>query len=448
MQQILNKFRLRQSLILPNNLSMNERKLTRRWLVGLFSVPLLGAVAAFAIAPQTFGNTDVAVNTVVETLDLPEGVLLSSSAEPFWQSDFIRKDDTLTSLLSRLNIKNSEAVAFFRKNAQAKPFASQLIPGRLVQSKTSATGELIKLQYPLAEGNVFEVQQSANGYQASVKPMQSETREVVKSAEIKSSLFAAMDKANIPDQIATQMAEIFDSKIDFNNDLRRGDRFNVVYDITYVNGEPTRVGDIKSVEFFNKGQKFAVVRYQKQDAKPEYYTPEGKSLRKSFVRSPLEFTRVSSSFNLERFHPILNRIRAHKGVDLSAPTGTRIKSPSDGVVTFVGQKSGYGNVIEIEHENNIKTVYGHLSGFAPDTKKGAKVEQGEVIGYVGMTGLATGPHLHYEFHIGNSVVDPMTVAFPDASPLLGKDLKNFLAMNQEYQRKIALLSSVRLASIE
>ena len=180
----------------------------------------------------------------------------------------------------------------------------------------------------------------------------------------------------------------------------------------------------------------------------QYYSPDGKNLHKSFLRSPLEFSRVSSSFSSDRFHPILQRIKAHQGVDLAAPIGTRIKASGDAIVDFVGQKGGYGNVIVLKHENHVSTVYGHLSRFADGLHKGEKVTQGDVIGFVGMTGLATGPHLHYEFMVNGEHRDPMTVALPRAEPITGKDKIAFDAMSSQLTGQIALLGNSNIAALE
>jgi len=250
------------------------------------------------------------------------------------------------------------------------------------------------------------------------------------------------DDAGIPDQIALKIAEIFSSQIDFNEDLRPGDRFNVVYEASYNAGELMKTGEVLAVEFITKGKKHQAIHFGKASSKYAYYTPEGKSLHKSFLRSPLEFTRVSSSFSRGRRHPILHRVRKHNGVDLAAKSGTRIKASGDGVVAFRGRKGGYGNVIILKHPNGIRTVYGHLSKFAKGLHVGQEIEQSEIIGYVGMTGLATGPHLHYEFLLNGVHRDPMTVALPTNIPLDEKYKEEFKAEATKYMAKIKMLNSL------
>ncbi|MCL4168243.1 UNVERIFIED_CONTAM: hypothetical protein GTU68_052011, partial [Idotea baltica] len=280
-----------------------------------------------------------------------------------------------------------------------------------------------------------------SGYQVAKQKLILETHEVLKSAKITSSLFGATDDAGIPDQIALKIAEIFSSQIDFNEDLRPGDRFNVVYEAFYNAGELMKTGDVIAVEFITKGKSHQAIHFGKANNKYAYYTPEGKSLHKSFLRSPLEFTRVSSSFNLGRRHPILHRVRAHKGVDLAARSGTRIKASGDGKVAFKGRKGGYGNVIILKHQNGIRTVYGHLSKFAKSLHVGKEVEQGEIIGYVGMSGLATGPHLHYEFLLNGKHRDPMKVELPTSIPLEKKFTAEFKTKTAKYMAKIKMLNS-------
>jgi murein DD-endopeptidase MepM/ murein hydrolase activator NlpD len=261
-------------------------------------------------------------------------------------------------------------------------------------------------------------------------------------------LFGATDEAGIPDAIAIQLAEIFSSDIDFHSDLRKGDRFVVVYEASYSNGEMIRTGQVLAAEFVNNGKTYRAVRYRDPDGQVGYYTPEGKSLHKSFLRSPLEFSRISSGFSLGRFHPILQKMRAHKGVDYAAPTGTRIKASADGVVDFVGVKGGYGNVIILRHANGISTVYGHLSRFAAGLRKGTRISQGEIIGFVGMSGMATGPHLHYEFLMNGQHRDPLKVALPASQPIKSKYVADFESSSAELVAQINLLSASNLASLE
>ena len=437
--------------ILAQNPTFKERKLRLRWLLAISSIPLFGIYAAFGIAPQTVVE-DVPVATVVEQLTLPQTAsiadAMSTPDNQFWQTDIVRRDDTLSSLMARLNITHPDALNFLRTDPAARGLASQLIPGRSIEAQTTADGDLITLEYPNSSATVLHIERTADGYHAELHDASLQTHSVLKTAEIKSSLFGATDEAGIPDAIAIQLADIFSSDIDFHSDLRKGDRFVVVYEASYNNGELIKTGQVLAAEFVNDGKTYRAVRYRDPDGQIGYYTPDGRSLHKSFLRSPLEFTRISSGFSLGRFHPILQRMRAHKGVDYAAPTGTRVKASSDGVVDFVGKKGGYGNVIVLRHANGISTVYGHLSRFAAGLRRGQHVAQGEIIGFVGMTGLATGPHLHYEFLIHGQHRDPLKVALPAAQPIKAKYLADFEASSADLVAQINLLSASNLASLE
>jgi murein DD-endopeptidase MepM/ murein hydrolase activator NlpD len=439
--------------ILAQNTAFKERKLRLRWLLAISSVPLFGIYAAFGIAPQTI-TQNIPISTVIEEISLPQAYIykVADTAQlndvDYWQGDQVRRDDTLASLLQRLNITNTEAIDFLRYDPAAKPFSSQLRPGRSIQAQVNHDGKLLNLEYEIDSNSLLHIEHTASGYEATKTTLALEPRKILKSAEINSSLFAATDGANIPDSIAIQIAEIFSSEIDFHSDLRKGDHFSVIYEANYNNGELIKTGQVLATEFTNNGKIHRALMYRNPEGKVGYYTPEGKSLHKSFLRSPLEFTRISSGFSLGRFHPVLQKMRAHKGVDFAAPTGTRIKASSDGVVKFVGKKGGYGNVIILQHQNGISTVYGHLSRFVAGLRTGMKVSQGEIIGFVGMTGLATGPHLHYELLLNGKHRDPMKVALPVAASIPTKYRADFLATSPALIGQLNLLSASNFASLD
>lgn len=290
------------------------------------------------------------------------------------------------------------------------------------------------------------IQKNGDGFNAAEQPIAPTARTVFKSGVIRSSLFGATDAAGIPETVAMQLAKIFSTQIDFHQDLRRGDQFSVVYEMLYQNGEPVRVGKVLTAEFINQNKSYRVAYFESPEGDGDYYTPDGRNLRKAFLRSPIEFSRVSSGFSSSRFHPVLNKWRAHKGVDFAAPSGTGILATADGKVSFVGTKGGYGNVVEIKHHENYSTLYAHLSRFGK-IHVGEKIRQGEVIGYVGRTGLATGPHLHYEFKVAGAHQDPLTVAplsqpmTPALRPAFDKTSKNLMA-------QLELLRGTNLARFE
>ena len=427
---------------------VSERKFKLRWILAISCIPLFGIYAAFGIAPETLTGT-VTTTAMTQDISLPTiQAAASANEEFFWYKEHVRRDDTLSSVLGRLNIRNRDAIDYISSDRVASEIASNLKPGHEFEAQTDADGNLVSLEYQLDNDQFITVKRNDEGYEANKISHQLVKRPILKSAQIKSSLFGATDDANIPDNIAIQIAEMFESDIDFHTDLRRGDHFNVIYEGNYDQGELVKTGDILAAEFVNNGKTYRAVGFRNSNGEMQYYSPDGKSLHKSFLRSPLEFTRISSGFTLGRFHPILQRMRAHKGVDMAAPTGTRIKASGDATVDFVGQKGGYGNVIVLKHANGVSTVYGHLSRFAPGLHRGEKVAQGEVIGFVGMTGLATGPHLHYEFLINGEHRDPMKVALPKADSINGQNKAAFDVISKQMSAQLNLLGTSNIAALD
>ncbi|ROH86813.1 M23 family metallopeptidase [Pseudomethylobacillus aquaticus] len=436
-----------QQNILAQNLTHKERKLRLRWLIVISALPLFGIYAAFGIAPQTI-TQDIVTQTITEEVPLPVSEAVAFNESSYWQTEVVRRDDTLDSLIDRLNIKNTEAIAFLKYNNEASLIAAHLRPGRIIRSETNAAGVLSRLEYQVTPEQTLTIEAADNGYRLVKDSPDVVMRSVFKAATINSSLFGATDAAEIPDQVAIQLAEIFSGDIDFHSDLRKGDRLVVVYEVGYSHGEPVRSGKVLAAEFVNNGKSYRAVLFRHPDGHSNYYTPEGKSLHKSFLRSPLEFTRISSGFSLGRFHPILQRMRAHKGVDYAAPTGTRVKAAADGTVDFVGVKGGYGNVVILRHDNGMKTVYGHLSKFSQGLRSGKKVSQSDIIGYVGMSGMATGPHLHYELLLNNQHRDPLRVALPTAVPIPAKYRQEFNLASSNLVAQLELLSRRQVAVLE
>jgi murein DD-endopeptidase MepM/ murein hydrolase activator NlpD len=302
-----------------------------------------------------------------------------------------------------------------------------LRPGEALRV-THKDGSLYGLERRLNETQTLRVSRDAElGLKADVLQNPLEVRMRTVQGVIDSSLFEAVSAAGAHDQTAVNLADIFGWDIDFVLDVRQGDTFVVSYPEYYRDGVYLRDGPIEAAEFVNQGREYRAVRYTDPEGSTHYYTPEGKSLHKAFLRAPVEFTRVSSRFNSARYHPILNLIRAHKGVDYAAPEGTPVRAAGDGRVRFAGRKGGYGNVVEIEHSASVVTVYGHLSRFARLTHVGAHVTQGVVIAYVGMTGLATGPHLHYEYRVNGVFKNPQTVVLPGANPIEARWRDDFTA---------------------
>jgi murein DD-endopeptidase MepM/ murein hydrolase activator NlpD len=398
-----------------------------RWIALSSTLLAFFLFVAFNEAPQA-ETQPASIKSIHQELTLPPTNAAVNPNEVFWQIEQVRRDDTLSTIFNRLNIRDEEAFKFLMLSPDARALNTLLLPGHTIEVKTDINGKLLHLEYELDNENILVAGLTEQGFLVATQKLILQKQEITKSAVIRDSLFGATDDADIPDQIAIQIADILSGEIDFYQDLRAGDHFNVVYEAYYNAGNLMKTGNVLAVEFVNNGKTYQAIHFGENDGKYAYYTPEGKSLHKSFLRSPLEFTRISSSFSMGRYHPVLNRIRAHKGVDMAAPTGTRIKASGDGVVEFMGKKGGYGNVIVLAHPSGIKTVYGHLSKFSSSLRRGDTVSQGDIIGYVGMTGLATGPHLHYEFLLDGVHRDPMSVALPTSIPLEDKYLSEFRAI--------------------
>jgi len=259
-------------------------------------------------------------------------------------------------------------------------------------------------------------------------------------------LFIAAQKAGLPDNLTMQLADIFGWDIDFALDIREGDQFTILYEEFYLDGEKIKNGRILAAEFVNSGKVFQAVRYAAPGKDADYYSLDGKSMRKAFLRTPVDYRRISSRFTLGRKHPILNTIRAHKGVDYAASTGTPIRVTGNGKIIFRGTKGGYGNTIIVQHANKYSTLYAHMSRYKGGLRKGSRVKQGQIIGYVGSTGLATGPHLHYEFRVNNVHRDPLRVKLPGAPPLDKKYLADFKSESAALIAQLDTIRSVQVAS--
>ena len=327
----------------------------------------------------------------------------------------VSRNDTLDRIFRRLKLSLAD-LATLRSLPGLKTHLDSLRPGESLRL-THREGELFGLERRLNDAETLKVVRAGEALKADVVENPLETRARTVGGRIDSSLFEAVEAAGAHDQTAVALADIFGWDIDFVLDVRPGDSFVVAYQEIWRDGHYLKDGPVLAASFINQGHEYRAVRYTDPSGGTSYYTPDGRSMHRAFLRAPLEFSRVSSRFNSARMHPILNRIRAHKGVDYAAPTGTPVRAAGDGVIRYAGVMGGYGNVVEIAHTHSITTVYGHLSRFAHGTRTGEHVTQGTVIAYVGMTGLATGPHLHYEYRVNGVFKNPQTVALPAAEPI-------------------------------
>jgi murein DD-endopeptidase MepM/ murein hydrolase activator NlpD len=371
-----------------------------------------------------------AEKSVVITTEPPR-----SAQEPYaWQNIIIEKGDNLSRTFSQLGLSPHQVYTVMSLGKSVRPLAF-LQPGQLLQIALEGDTDnrrLIALRLNFSPISYLEVRAENDGFRAKQVTRDIEAHLETITGTIKSSLFEDGLQAGLTNKQVMDLTQIFGWDIDFALDLRPGDSFKVLFEEHYFQDKKVQNGPIFAAEFTNRGKTFRAIRYTNANGDTNYYTPEGLSMRKAFLRTPVNYSRISSYFNLKRKHPILNRIRAHKGVDYAAPTGTLIKAAGDGKVTFVGRKGGYGNTIVLQHGVKYSTLYGHLSRFKRGLKVGAEVAQGEVIGYVGQTGLATGPHLHYEFLVNGTHRNPLTVKLPQANPIPAP-------LKQDFQKTAAKL---------
>jgi murein DD-endopeptidase MepM/ murein hydrolase activator NlpD len=400
-------------------------RVLRAWSLGQWlSVLVLGlsGVAAFGLAPDTTLET-VPVQAIVRELPNPVAAVgeapdpaTAPAGARYWREERIRRGDTIGSVLARLDVDDPEANAFLRTDPAARPLY-QLRPGKPLSVEIGEGGRLATLHFVAGNGDRLTIERRDGGFSATSAPAPVELRWEMASGEIESSLFAAADESGMPDAVTLQLADIFGGDIDFYHDLKRGDRFAVVYEVRYLNGEAIGAGRVVAAEFTHAGRVARAFRWRDPSGVESYFAEDGAALRRAFLRSPMEFSRVASGFSAARFHPILQVTRAHQGVDYPAPIGTPVRATANGTVVFAGTQGGYGRLVHLQHRGAYSTLYGHLSRIAPQLRPGARVVQGDVIGWVGMTGLATGPHLHYEFRVAGTPRDPLTVAMPTGEPL-------------------------------
>lgn len=359
-------------------------------------------------APTASGDThfeDVAATTS----ELPAPPLSE------WVSVRVKSGQTLSTVFDAEGLPPEEWIAVLRLGGDALRLKS-IRAGDILKLRKDGD-RLAELNYVLDERRTLNVRRSGEILESVTLEATIEHRPTYATASIENSLFLTGQNAGLSNGMIMQLADIFGYDIDFALDIRRGDRFTVIYEQLFKDGQKLRDGNILAAEFVNQGDTYRAVRYTSPDGTSAYYTPQGQSLRKAFLRTPLDFARVSSGFSLARRHPILNKIRAHKGVDYAAGTGTPIKASGDGRITFQGVKGGYGKVVVIRHGGSVETLYAHLSRYRAGLGVGSRVRQGQVIGYVGKTGLATAPHLHYEFLVGGVHKNPLKVVLPRANPL-------------------------------
>ena len=376
----------------------------------------------------------VAVDNATDSSSVPE-VAQAQQNEP-WITVSVKPGDTLSTIFKRTGLSSTELHNLTHSSKQAKALTT-LQPGQQLAFLTSEDGKLQKIRLVKSPLESVTFTKTATGYDYESLLRKPDIAFNFASVTIDSSLFQSASKAGISDGLTMELANVFGWDIDFVLDIHKGDTFNFVYEELFLDGKKIGNGDIVAAEFNKKDVSYQAVRYTDKNGNNRYFTPSGMSMRKEFLRTPVDFAQISSHFNLKRKHPILHKIRAHKGTDYAADTGTPVKATGNGRVVLAGRKGGYGNTIIIQHGTAYETVYAHLSKYARGIREGSKVTQGQVIGYVGMSGLATGPHLHYEFHVNGQVRNPVTVKFANSSPVPTAEKPRFLAQTQRYMMQLA-----------
>ncbi len=364
--------------------------------------------------------------------------------DPNWISLTVNRGDSLSRIFERFELPREDLQAI-TQIGNYKRYLRNIQPGDEFRIKMGDGGRIAELVRDIDPLKTLHVTREGEQFQSELITHPVENRQVTAHGVIKSSLLQAGKDAGLTQQAILQLAEIFAYEIDFALDLRAGDHLTVVYEGGFRDGEQVLSGPILAAEFRNQGKVYRAIRHSAGDGSARYYSPDGTSLRKAFLRTPVDFTRISSGFSLGRRHPILNTIRAHKGVDYAAPSGTAIKAAGDGKIIFKGRKGGYGNVIEIAHGRHHTTLYAHMNGFAKGISVGSSVKAGQLIGYVGSTGLATGPHLHYELRVDGVHRDPLKVNTALADNLTGRELKAFKAQAASLLAMLESASVTRLA---
>jgi murein DD-endopeptidase MepM/ murein hydrolase activator NlpD len=391
-----------------------------------------GVVAAFAtMAPSPDVELLLTRTATVETLPIPSEALLPAP-KSYIREERFQRGDTIPAFLSRLGIAETDVKRLARLRA-----LQGLRPGTHVTAEVGAEGAPLSLSFLTGRDTLVQIAPQGDTYGVTEERAALYTQVAMKAGVIETSLFAATDAAGIPDSVAMQLADVFGGDIDFHRDLRKRDQFKVVYELHHLAGRPVRAGKVLAAEFITQDRTLRAVHYGNS-----YYAPNGQNLRKAFLRSPLEFSRVSSGFGMRR-HPIARVWRAHEGIDYAAPLGTRVRAVGDAVVDFAGLKGGYGKVVILRHNGAYTTVYAHLNRI--DVRRGERVAQNDTIGFVGQTGWATGPHLHYEFRIGGKPRNPFSIAMPAALPVPPQDLPAFRAHAEPLMARLELLGNGTLA---
>lgn len=364
-----------------------------------------------------------------------------------WIEHRIKSGESLANIFKKYGL-SANLLHRITKSSKTASRLAKIKPGQQLRLQLDDNGGLIELLLVRSKVNSLQILPELNSFSAQELEREIERRTATAQGTISTSLFIDGQKAGLSDGLILELASLFGWDIDFALELRTGDRFSLIYETQFLDGEKYDNGPILAAEFINKRDIYRAVRYRDSKGNVSYYDPEGHNKRRAFIRTPVKFGRISSRFTKRRWHPVLKKWRSHKGVDYAASTGTPVKATGSGKVTVRGWKGGYGRAVFIQHAGKYTTVYGHLSKFAGSVRKGTRVKQGQIIGYVGQSGLATGPHLHYEFRVHGVHRNPLTIKLPKSAPLPKKELKGFRSKTRTLLSQLDLLSQSNLASIQ
>ena len=403
--------------------------------------PLLPSLDAALNAPEILPQA-----TAQASLEQPAPLAVTEpTVETSPVKEFtVQSGDSLSLLFRRAGLSDKDIYELFNDAKEAKTLR-QIKPGQKLAFQLNDQGQLQELTYNINLLESFSFKREAKGFSATNTSLTPDIKYAFSEGIIDSSLYMAGKRSGLSTSLTMELANIFGWDVDFALDIQKGDSFKVMYEEQHLNGKRIGTGKILAAEFTNSGKTFKAVRYVDKEGVARYYTPDGRGMQKAFLRTPIEFARISSHFNPNRKHPVLHIIRAHKGTDYAAARGTPIRATGDGKIAFAGRKGGYGNCIVINHGSGYETLYGHMHNFAKGMRVGTRVSQGDIIGYVGSTGLASGPHLHYEFHINGQVRNPVTVPLPKA---MGIDKAQLARFNANTQPLIAKLNEFSEASTQ
>ncbi len=393
---------------------------------------------------KDYTKQDIALPQLQEVHSIKEEVKEVKPKDNQWQIVKPRSGDSMASIFNRLGLSAKNLQAILNNNPHAKVLAA-IKPNQSLQFLINKN-QLDKLIIPVNTMQTLTIYRDGNHYKTQIdyKKMNSQNNYI--TATLKGSLAQTAQRMNVPNKLIRQMTTIFSKKIDFTRSIKTGDQFSIMYEAFYVDDKLVETGDILAVTYTNDGKTFKAIRHTNAQGDHEYFTPKGNSFKKAFTRYPIRFSHISSTFSLSREHPILHYRRAHKGIDLAASIGTPIRAIGDGVIMEIGRHNGYGNMIKIKHDKTYSTIYAHMLRFQKGFSKGSRVKRNQVIGYVGQTGLASGPHCHFELHVHDVPRNPTTVALPTAASIPSRELAAFKIQANTMLARLKLFEEASLAT--